>query len=102
MKRAAPLLSALLVAGLAFSPAAAQPELGSAARPLRVVLIPADGGTEDGTKADYLPVFNAVSRMTGLTFDLEVAQSYSAVVEAMCSGAAEIAFFGPVTYVQAA
>ena len=34
---------------------------------LRVVLIPADGGTEDGTKADYQPVFNAIARMTGLS-----------------------------------
>src|ERR1700754_5164156 len=76
-------------------------EPAPATQPLRVVLIPADGGTEDGTKADYLPVFNAVSRMTGLTFDLKVAQSYGAVVEAMCNRTADIAFFGPVTYVQA-
>lgn len=69
--------------------------------PLRVVLIPADGGTEDGTKADYQPVFNAVSRMTGLGFDIRVGQSYGAVVEAMCNGAADVAFVGPVTYVQA-
>jgi phosphonate transport system substrate-binding protein len=88
----------LLLAGPAF----AQPALGSRERPLRVVLIPADGGTEDGTKADYQPVFNAVSRMTGLQFELRVGQSYNAVVEAMCSGAADIAFVGPVTYIQAA
>ncbi len=69
--------------------------------PLRVVLIPADGGTEDGTLQDYRPVFNAVSRQTGLRFDLRVGQSYNAVVEAMCSGAADIAFQGPVTFVQA-
>ncbi len=30
------------------------------------------------TKADYQPVFNAVARMTGLSFDLKVAQSYGA------------------------
>lgn len=69
--------------------------------PLRVVLIPADGGTETGTKADYQPVFNAVAKMTGLKFDIRVAQSYSAVVEAMCNGTADIAFVGPVVYVQA-
>lgn len=71
------------------------------AEPLRVVLIPADGGAEDGTRADFAPVFNAVSRMTGVRFDLRVSQSYAAAVEAMCSGAADIAFLGPVTYVQA-
>jgi phosphonate transport system substrate-binding protein len=44
---------------------------GSKARPLRVMLVPADGGTEDGTKADFLPVFNAVNRVTGLNFDIK-------------------------------
>jgi phosphonate transport system substrate-binding protein len=83
------------------APAFAQPVLGSDERPLRVVLIPADGGTEDGTKADYQPVFNAVSKTTGLQFELRVGQSYNAVVEAMCNGAADIAFVGPVTYIQA-
>ena len=53
------------------------------AQALKVLLIPADGGTESGTLADYQPIFNAVSRSTGLTFDLKVAQSYGAVVEGM-------------------
>jgi phosphonate transport system substrate-binding protein len=73
----------------------------AAAQPLHVLLIPADGGTESGTLADYQPIFNAVSRSTGMTFDLKVAQSYGAVVEGMCNGAADIAFVGPVTYLQA-
>src|SRR5262249_39170307 len=68
---------------------------------LRVILIPADGGTEDGTKADYQPVFEAVSRMTGLSFSIKVGQSYAAVVEAMCTGSSDVAFVGPVTYIQA-
>jgi phosphonate transport system substrate-binding protein len=68
---------------------------------LRVILIPADGGTEDGTKADYQPIFRAVSRMTGLDFDIKVGQSYAAVVEALCNNSADIAFVGPVTYIQA-
>lgn len=94
---------ALLIAFIALqAPAFAAPApLGSAQRPLQVVLIPADGGTEDGTKADFLPVFNAVSRSTGLKFTLRVGQSYNAVVEAMCNGSADIAFLGPVSYVQA-
>lgn len=71
------------------------------ANSLRVILIPADGGTEDGTKADYQPIFEAVSRMTGLSFGIKVGQSYAAVVEAMCNGSADVAFVGPVTYVQA-
>jgi phosphonate transport system substrate-binding protein len=74
---------------------------GSVSKPLRVVLIPADGGTEDGTKKDFQPIFSAITHATGLNFDIKVGQSYSAVVEAMCAGTAEIAFYGPVSYLQA-
>jgi len=90
-----------LTAALAFPSHAQSVADGSRERPLRVLLIPADGGTETGTKADYAPVFNAVSRATGLHFDLKVGQSYGAVVEGMCNQLADIAFFGPVSYVQA-
>lgn len=92
------LLTSLLTAGPVHAQASAD---GSKAQPLRVLLIPADGGTESGTRADYEPVFNAVSRTTGLHFDLKVGQSYGAVVEGMCNQLADIAFFGPVSYVQA-
>lgn len=68
---------------------------------LQVILIPADGGTEDGTKGDYQPIFSAVSRMTGYDFELRAGQAYAGVVEAMCNGSADIAFVGPVTYLQA-
>ncbi|HEX9812970.1 MAG TPA: phosphate/phosphite/phosphonate ABC transporter substrate-binding protein, partial [Burkholderiales bacterium] len=64
------ILSLLLLFAIA-APAQAAPD-GSRGNPLRVMLIPADGGTETGTKADYQPVFNAVSRMTGLHFDIKV------------------------------
>ena len=94
----AAVLAALCAAGAAWlllPPRTAQPP------PLRVLLIPADGGTESGTKADYLPVFNAIARTTGLHFDLKVGQSYGAVVEGMCNQLADVAFLGPVAYVQA-
>jgi phosphonate transport system substrate-binding protein len=74
---------------------------GSAAKPLRVILIPADGGTEDGTKKDFQPIFGAITQATGLNFDIKVGQSYSAVIEAMCNGAADIAWYGPASYLQA-
>jgi len=95
----------LIAAGLAlialpFSAMAAQND-GSAAKPLRVILVPADGGTEDGTKKDFQPIFTAIEESTGLKFDIKVGQSYGSVVEAMCNGAADIAWYGPVTYLQA-
>jgi len=96
------LMLALIALPLLTGPTAAQtlPD-GSKTRPLRVILVPADGGTEDGTKADFAPIFNAVSRMTALNFDIKVGQSYAAVVEGMANRLADIAFFGPVSYLQA-
>lgn len=75
-------------------------ERGTAEDPLRVLLVPADGGTEEGTKADFVPIFTAINRSHGLYFDIRVGQTYGAVVEAMANAQAEIAFFGPVTYLQ--
>ena len=96
-------LAALCVAGTAWLLLSPRPESTKPAQspPLRVLLIPADGGTESGTLADYRPIFDAVARSTGLRFDLKVAQSYGGVVEAMCNNAADIAFVGSVTYLQA-
>jgi phosphonate transport system substrate-binding protein len=101
--KAALLSTTLVTAGLFGSSAAiaqAQHD-GSAAKPLRVILIPADGGTEDGTKKDFEPIFGAINQATGLKFDIKVGQSYGAVVEAMCNGAADIAWYGPASYLQA-
>ena len=53
------------------------------------------------TKKDFQPIFGAITRATGLNFDIKVGQSYSAVVEAMCNGAADIAWYGPASYLQA-
>lgn len=85
-----------VVAGAAFAAST-----GSEAPPLRVMLIPADGGTATGTLADFQPLFNAVSADTGLKFSLRVGSSYSAVVEGMKGGLTDVAWFGPVSYVQA-
>lgn len=74
---------------------------GASTQALQVILIPADGGTEDGTKADFKPVFDALSQTSKLKFELRVGQSYNAVVEALCSGSADIAFVGPAAYIQA-
>lgn len=74
---------------------------GTKENPLRVLLVPTDGGTETGTIAEFSPIFNAISRMTGLNFDLRVTQSYSAVIEGLASKLGDIAFVGPTAYLQA-
>lgn len=95
-------LATAIAAALAITlPAAAHARDGSVKQPLRVMLVPADGGTEDGTKADFQPIFNAITRTTGLNFDIKVGQSYGAVVEAMCAKQADIAWFGPASYIPA-
>lgn len=88
LKYAVSVITAIAMLGSAAAMAAAND--GSSDRPLRVVLIPADGGTEDGTRKDFEPIFNAISEATDLNFELKVGQSYGAVVEAMCNGSADI------------
>ena len=86
---------------LCITGAAAQQADGTAANPYRVMLVPADGGTEDGTKADFKPLFDAVTQSTGLHFDIKVGQSYGNVIEAICGDVVEIAWFGPASYLPA-
>ena len=96
------LLQILLIGLLPIVSSAQAPKPdGSTQNPLRVMLIPADGGTEDGTIADFQPIFNAVTKSTGINFNIRVGQSYGAVVEAMATGLVDVAFFGPVSYLQA-
>lgn len=75
---------------------------GSPENPLRVMLVPTDGGTEDGTRADFEPIFNAVARTSGLEFDIKVGQNYASVLEGLINDLVDIAFVGPTLYLQAA
>jgi phosphonate transport system substrate-binding protein len=77
-------------------------EQGTKEQPLRVMLVPTDGGTADGTIADFSPIFNAINRSTGLEFEIKVGQSYSSVVEGLDNRLVDIAFVGPTLYLQAA
>jgi phosphonate transport system substrate-binding protein len=79
---------------------AAWPRDGSKENPLVVMLVPADGGTEEGTKKDFEPVFNAITKAYGLNFDIKVGQTYGAVIEAQANGQVDIGFFGAVSYLQ--
>lgn len=102
MKLPKAVLAAATAAMILAVPLAAQqmPD-GRPGRPFRVTLVPADGGTEDGTKADFKPLFDAVTKATGLHFDIKVGQTYGAVVEAICAGVTELGFFGPASYLPA-
>lgn len=73
---------------------------GSKQHPLRVLMVPADTGTNDITQ-DYAPVFNGITKNYGIHFDIKAGSSYAAVVEGMCNDQADIAWFGASTYGEA-
>lgn len=72
---------------------------GSKERPLRVMLVPSDTGA-DSIADDFRPVFNAISEVYGLHFDIKVGSSFAAVVEGMCNEQVDIAWLGVVTLYQ--
>lgn len=74
---------------------------GTRAHPLRVMLVPSDGGTEEGTRADFAPLFEALTRMTDLHFEIRVGQSYSSVIEAIAAGLTDLAYMGTVSFLTA-
>lgn len=73
---------------------------GSKDNPLRVLMVPADTGTNDITQ-DYKPVFDGITKHYGIHFDVKAGNSYAAVVEGMCNDQADIAWFGASTYGEA-
>ena len=73
---------------------------GSQEKPLRVLMVPADTGTNDITQ-DYKPVFEGITEHYGIHFDIKAGNSYAAVVEGMCNDQADIAWFGASTYGEA-
>lgn len=91
----------LLVCGVSHGAAGEHGALGTSARPLTVMILPVDGGTQDATLADYQPTLDAISRATGVQFSVRVGQSYSAVVEALATGLIDMAQLGVTSYQQA-
>jgi len=96
-------LFATAVVGLTFvSSAVLAAELpdGSKDQPLRVLMVPADTGTNDITK-DYQPVFDGIAKEYGINFDIKAGESYAAVVEGICNNQADIAWLGASTFGEA-
>ena len=90
---------ALLVAGCGRSSASGARD-GSKQRPLVVMLIPSETGSES-VLDDYAPIFTAITRAHDIHFDLRMGDSYNAVVEGMVAGHIDIAYFGSVTFDEA-
>ena len=94
--------AAMLTISLFLGTYATAESRGTSEEPLRVMLVPTDGGTADGTIADFSPIFNAINRSTGLEFEIRVGQSYSSVVEGLDNKLVDLAFVGPTLYLEAA
>ena len=90
-------IAAAILTGPAF---AAKLPNGSKEHPLRVLMVPADTGTDDITK-DYGPVFNGITKHYGIHFDIKAGSSYAAVVEGMCNNQADVAWYGASSYGEA-
>jgi phosphonate transport system substrate-binding protein len=45
---------------------------GTKGDPFNVLLVPADGGTEEGTISDFKPIFNAISLATNYSFNIKL------------------------------
>ena len=73
---------------------------GSKNNPLRVMLVPADTGA-NSIADDFRPVFNAITEVYGLHFDIKVGSSYAAVVQGMVNEHVDVAWLGVVTLYQA-
>jgi len=104
MRKYAMNIKTLIAAGLAATmltgtASAALPD-GSKENPLRVLMVPADTGSNDIT-LDYQPVFNGITKNYGIHFDVKAGNSYSAVVEGICNNQADIAWLGASTFGEA-
>lgn len=97
MKSKALIALVLMLSCLAGGVFAADLPDGSKERPLRVLMVPADTGTNDITQ-DYAPVFNGITKNYGIHFEIKAGNSYAAVVEGMCNDQVDIAWFGASTY----
>ena len=76
--------------------ASAEVHDGTKNKPFRVMLVPSDTGA-DSIADDFKPVFNAITQVYGLHFDIKVGTSFAAVVEGMCNEQVDVAWLGVVT-----
>lgn len=65
------------------------------------MMLPAEGGDASKVIANSKPMFDVITKDTGIYFQIVVGDTYASVVEGMASGHAELAYLGPYTYLQA-
>jgi len=83
----------------AVPPTAAPPSLGTEANPIVLSMVPS-GDTEEILQGGE-EITQLLAEKTGLVFDVNVATSYAAVIEAMCAGKAHMATLATFSYLLA-
>ena len=96
----APTVPAAACTPMANPPTAKAGELGSPDKPVVITFVPS-GDTGKITKAGTA-IADCLSKMTGLTFKIEVGTSFAASIEAMGAGKAQISFLNTVSAILAA
>ena len=74
-------------------------ELGSAQKPIKMAFVPSSQTQRILTGAK--PIADQLTQITGYQFEISVPTSYAAVIEAMGSDKADVAWFAPFAYVLA-
>ena len=74
-------------------------ELGSAEKPIKMAFVPSSRTSQ--IMAGGQPIADQLSAITGYKFQISVPTSYAAVIEAMGSEQADVAWFAPFAYVLA-
>jgi phosphonate transport system substrate-binding protein len=97
------LAGVLLAAGCTPAPAAptgaAPSNIGTRERPIRMAFVPSLDA--QAVLATAQPLADALNRGTGLSFDVSVPTSYTAVIEAMGAGQVDVAWLATFAYVLA-
>jgi phosphonate transport system substrate-binding protein len=74
-------------------------ELGSASKPIKMAFVPS--ANTQSIIANGQPIADQLSKITGYKYEISVPTSYAAVIEAMGSEKADVAWLAPFAYVLA-
>ena len=75
---------------------------GSEAAPLRMLTMAGEGAAADKVRANLMPVLDAITKDTGLHFEVKYADSYAGTVEGLATRQADVCqMAGPFAYMKA-
>ena len=81
--------------------AAGQVRDGSVENPLVIITLPAESQSAGNALGNNKPIFDAITKSTGLHFEAKAGDSYASAVQGMVTHKGDLALLGPYTYLQA-